>query len=430
MKLTIYFIALVLNSHQEPLIMEFQLTSAFSTRVSWEPVQGVSAYSLQWRQGDVVKETKCEDTNVLLLNLEPGTSYDVRVAPSTSNKGEVFGSFKTFPESEPQLDNLYESVKLADGTYDATQFEKKAHDVFLKYFNDVVKNGDKIYTSVVLKGASKNIQTQAVVEGSTVPVSGDENLFLPFTTDSENKSQVVTLENKVGKSTDDENTYAPTVQLTYTPSSDSFVLGDRVLKVGDRFELFGRAVTVADGSIVLVFEDTVQLVYPFAIGSALNVTTSAGSQFVKNSTCNVINIVGTRTTGNSGSTHQSGWLYDSTADTIAEATRIVHTIDENGEVGGMSIGVLHTDLSGNAFIEPSLQLAPTSTTISVQNASDQTVSATFNENGLSFDNASSSIFFGSSQEFRIIFANDVLAIQSLDSVSGEYVSRAEFGDGS
>lgn len=418
--------------------MEFKLTSAFSTRVSWEPVEGVAEYSLQWRQGDLVKETRCEETSVLLLNLEPNTSYDVRVASgtnnstnnSTNNKDEVFGSFKTFPESEPHLDNLYESVKLADGTYDATQFEKKAHDVFLKYFNDVVKNGDTIYTSVVLKGANKNIQTQAVVEGSTVSVSGDENLFLPFTTDSDNKNQVVTLENKVGKSEDDENTYAPKVQLTYTPATDSFVLGDRVLKVGDRFELFGRAVTVADGSIVLVFEDTVQLVYPFAIGSALNVTTTAGSQFIKNSTCNVINIVGTRTTGNAGSTHQSGWLYDSVADTISEATRIVHSIDDNGETGGMSIGVLHTDGGGNAFIEPSLQLAPTSTTISVQNASDQTVSATFNETGLSFDNAAAAIYFGSSQEFRIIFNSGVLSIQSYDSGSASYVSRADFSDGS
>ncbi len=412
--------------------MEFKLTSAFSTRVSWEPVEGAGSYSLQWRQGGVVKEAKCEETNIILLNLDPDTLYDVRVSSGTKDKEEVFGSFKTHTEGEPHLDNLYESVKLADGTYDATQFEKKAHDVFLRYFNDVVRNGDTIYTTVVLKGASKNIQTQAVLEGSTVSVSGEENLFLPFTTDSDSMNQVVTLENKVGKSTDDEdvNNYAPSVNLTYTPANDSFVLGDRVFRVGDRFELFGRAVTVADGSIVLVFEDTVQLVYPFAIGSASNVTTSAGSQFVKNSTCNVINIIGTRTTGNAGSTYQSGWIYDSSADTISEATRIVHSIDDNGETGSMSIGTLHTDGSGNAFIEPSLQLAPTSTTISVQNASDQTVSATFNEAGLSFDNAAAAIYFGSSQEFRIIFNDGVLSFQSYDSGSASYVSRLDLGDGS
>ena len=134
------------------------------------------------------------------------------------------------------------------------------------------------------------------MEGSTVSVSGDKNLFLPFTPDSSNKNQVVTLENKVKSEVDDENKYASKVQLMYTPEEDSFVLGDRVLKVGDKFELFGRSVTVADGSIVLVFEDTVQLVYPFDISTASNVTTTAGSQFSKNVTCNVSNIIGTTTT--------------------------------------------------------------------------------------------------------------------------------------
>ena len=408
--------------------MQFEFTSAFSTRVTWETVESTEKYSVQWRQGNLVKETKCEGNTIVLLNLEPETSYDVFVLGS-NGIGKT-GSFKTFSEEEPHLDNLYQSVKLEDGTYDATQFDKKAHDVFLKYFNEVVNDGDTIYTSVVLKGTSKNIETKAVVEGSTVGVSGNNNLFLPFTVDSSKTNQVVTLENNVEKDTKDDNTYASKVQLTYTPTTDSFVLGDRVLKVGDRFELFGRAVTVADGSIVLVFEDTVQLTYPFDTTTAANVTTSAGSQFVKNTTCNVMNIIGTTTTGNAGSTHQSGWIYDSVADTISEATRIVHTIDDTGETGGISIGVLHTDNSGNAFIEPSIQCAPTGTTISAQDASDNTVSATINSTGLSFDSSDAAIYFGSSQEFRIIFADSVLSIQSYDATAGEYVNRAQFGDGS
>ena len=407
--------------------MQFQLTSAFSTKVSWESKKPTETFNVQWRQGDLVKETRCVGNSVLLLNLEPGTSYDMRILDE--NKVETLGSFKTFPESDPQLHNLYQSVKLDDGTYDATQFDKKVHDVFLKFFNDVVQNGDTIYTSVVLKGATKNIETQAVVEGSTVDVHGDKNLFLPFTIDSQ-KNQVVTLENKVVQDSKDENTYASKVQLTYSPEQDSFILGDRVLKVGDRFELFGRAVTVADGSIVLVFEDTVQLVYPFDTTTAANVTTSAGSQFVKNVTCNVSNIIGTRTTGNSGSTYQSGWIYDSTADTISEATRIVHTIDENGEAGGLSIGVLHVDANSNAFIEPCIQCSSTGTTISAQDASDNTASATINSTGLSFDTDEACIYFGSSQEFRIIYNTGVLSIQSFDSSSGQYISRADFGDGS
>lgn len=106
-----------------------------------------------------------------------------------------------------------------------------------------------------------------------------------------------------------------------------------------KFSLFGKMVTVADGSIVLVFEDTVAKVYPFNTSTALNVLGPLGSQFAKNVTCSVINVVGSKTTGVAGSTSSSSWVYDTETDTIAEATRIVHTIDEDSASETLSIGV-------------------------------------------------------------------------------------------
>ncbi len=409
--------------------MEFQLISAFSAKITWTSKSETTDYIVQWKQGDVVKETKTNLNSILLLNLDPETSYDVRII--SGDKIEFKGNFETSPENKPALQNLYESIKLEDGTYDATQLEKKAHDVFLKYFNDVVNNGDTIYTSVILKGASKNIETKAVVEGTTTSVTGTQNLFLPFTTDS-SSTQKVTLSNKVEQEkTEEPVKYASTVDLVYSPSDDSFVLGDKVYKIGDKFELFGKMVTVADGSIVLVFEDTVALVYPFDTTTAANVVGSSGSSFTKNMTCNVVNVIGSKLTGEVGSTYSSAWVYDTTADTIAEATRIVHTIDENSEAGKISIGVRHTDGSSNVFIEPVIQCESGSTTISSQDASDNTISTTFNSTGISFDTDDASIYFGGSQEFRIIFLSgtpNILAIQAYDSVAGEYVSRTEFSD--
>lgn len=414
--------------------MNFELTSAFSTKVGWTPLEGDVTYTVQWKCGDTIDESKVENSEIVLINLEPETSYDVRVF--SDKEVHVLGSVVTYPESEAHLENLYESVRLEDGTYDATQFEKKVHDIFLKYFNTVVKSGDTIYTSVTLsKGTSKkNIETRAVVEGDTYGVDGDQNLFLPFTVDSE-KEQVVTLTNNVGKSDSDktDSKYTPQVDLKYTPSTDSFVFGDRVLKIGDKFELFGRTVTVADGSIVLVFEDTVALTYPFDTTTASNVVGSLGSQFAKNITCNVINVIGSKITGDSGSTYSSAWVYDTTTDTIAEATRIVHTIDETSENATISIGVLHTDASSNAFIEPVIQCAPDATIISAQDASDNTVSTTINPNGISFDTDTACMYFGASQTFRISFEEGppaILSIQSYDAGSGSYVTKAEFSDGS
>eukprot|EP00904_Undaria_pinnatifida_P005689 jgi/Undpi1/224/HiC_scaffold_1.g00221.m1 len=244
-------------------------------------------------------------------------------------------------------------------------------------------------------------------------VSGENNLFLQFSINSYSEILVVPGEQGGGGLQGREHLRIQ-VQLTYTPTSDSFVLGGRVLKLEDRSELFGRAVTVADGSIVLFFEDIVQLPYPFDMTTAANVTTSAGSKLVKNTTCNDINIIGIWTTSNVGSTYQSGWL-------------IVHTIDDTGETGGTSIGVLHTEGSGNAFTEPAIQCAPTGTTISAQGSTDNTVSATMNSTGrLFFDSSDAAIYFGSSQDLRIIFSDPIFSIQSYESGAGEAV-RGVFG---
>lgn len=420
--------------------MQFELRSAFSVKVSWAPIDNTDLYTVQWGEGDVQKEAVCATPSTILVNLSPGTSYNVRVISGSTVVSA--GIVETHPLEDPHLENLYASVRLDDGSYDATQFDKAVHDVFLRYFNDIVQHGDTIYASVILKGAHKDIETRAVVEGSTTDVSGDENLFLPFTKDSSNGTQMVTLNNAVVVD-DDAVTDAAgletgtadssKVDLLYTPQSDTFTIGGSVYGVGDKFSLFGKMVTVADGSIVLVFEDTVAKVYPFSTSTASNVLGPLGSQFAKNITCSVINVVGSKTTGVSGNTSCSSWVYNTETDTIAEATRMVHTIDENSESGTLSIGVRHTDGNSNAFIEPVITCASGSTVISAQNDSDSTVSTTIDPTGISFDTDDACIYFGAQQKFRIIFRDgtpSTLAIESYDADTGTYMIRSEFSDAS
>jgi hypothetical protein len=417
--------------------LKFELKSAFSLKASWEHVPGTEEYTVQWRQGGEVEQEATSPTpSIVLLNLDPDTVYEVRVI-STSSGANASSQVQTWPLDDPHLENLYLSVKLEDGTYDATQFDKNVHDIFLKYFNQIVENGDTIYASVILKGAPKHIETKAVVEGSTVDVSGDDNLFLPFTKDSDS-AQIVTLSNAVPVDDAAENDgnheqHPSDVELFYTPENDSFTIGGEVYSIGDKFSLFGKMVTVADGSIVLVFEDTVAKVYPFNTSTASNVLGPLGSQFAKNVTCSVINVVGSKTTGASGSTSSSSWVYDTETDTIAEATRIVHTIDEDSASATLSIGVRHTDANANAFIEPVIECASGSTTISAQDDSDNTVSTTIDSTGISFDTDGASIYFGAAQKFRIIFRDgtpSTLAIESYDADTGTYMTRSEFSDAS
>lgn len=417
------------------LNFNFELKSAFSVKASWDIGGEGEEFTVQWSTGSDAQEVKSLTSSIVLINLRPDTKYEVRV---TSSSGATASSeVQTWPEDNPHLENLYASIRLDDGTYDATQLDKNVHDIFLKYFNQLVESGDTIYTSVILKGAPKEIETKAVVEGVATDVSGDENLFLPFTTDSDTV-QVVTLNNTVPAESREEDggehlQQPSNVDLLYTPESDCFSIGNKTYGIGDKFNLFGKMVTVADGSIVLVFEDTVAKAYPFSASTASNVLGPLGSQFAKNVTCSVLNVMGSKTTGVSGNTSSSAWVYDTEAGTVAEATRIVHTIDEDSASGTLSIGVRHTDADSNAFIEPVIECAPGSTTISAQDDLDNTVSTTIDSTGISFDTDGASIYFGAAQKFRIIFRDgtpSTLAIESYDADTGTYMVRSEFSDAS
>lgn len=145
----------------------------------------------------------------------------------------------------------------------------------------------------------------------------------------------------------------------------------------------------------------------------------------------MINVVGSKTTRVSGSTYSSSWVYDTERDTIAEATGMVHTIDEDSANGTISIGVRHTDANSNTFIESVVACASISTTISARDDWDNTVSTTINRNGISFDTDDACIYFGAAQKFHIIFRDgtpSTLAIESSDTDPGTYMTRSEFSD--
>lgn len=401
--------------------MEFDLISAYSSRISWSTdftPQVVECYS----QSGFREVARCDegDLALVIVNLEPSTIYNVKL--TSIDGSEITSEFKTSSDQSPNLKNLYDGLKKSDGTYDTTRLSKKVHDIFLAQFSNTVRNGDDILATVSVKGVSKDIMTKAVVDGSSVTLSDigqDKSLFLPFSKDCGKSMQAVTL---VG---DEQAT------LTYSPEQDNFSYAGEEYKVGDKLEIMGRMVTVADGSIVLIFSDTVAKTWDFSVSSALQVVGSAGSLFQKNLTANVLNLMTTKVDGATASTYASTWVHNTTDSTTEEITRIVSTIDENTENATLSLGVRHNDISGNNFIEPTIQSTYDATTISAQDSTDATRSATFNAGGLQFDSDTGAVYFGASQEFRFQFTAgtpNLLSIQAYDSVSLDYVTKQEFSD--
>lgn len=407
--------------------MDFDLISAYSVRTYWKA--DFKAAFVNCRGDNFSISAKCNenDATFVIVNLEPSTTYTVRIS-DVEGKETLSSSFTTSEEQSPNLNNLYQAIRRTDGVYDTTRFEKKLHDVFLENFSNIVSSGDVILASVVVNGVPQEVETVAVREGSsmTLDLENQKNLFLPFSTDNKSSLQTVTLESSSNNASNNA------VTLAYDREENAFGYGGDMYGVGDKFDLFGKMVTVADGSIVLIFSDTVAKAWPFDPSKALSVVGAAGSHFMTNITTNVLNVVGQKVDGEKGSTYNSAWVHNSTDSSTQEISRMVHELDENSENATLSIGVLHTDSNANKFIEPTISMAHDTTVISTQ-ANDTTSSATFQSAGLSFDTDTASIFFGASKNFKIAFTDGtpaLLQIQSLDSTSGEYVTRLEVSDSS
>lgn len=398
--------------------MDFDLISGYSVRVYWKAE--FEAASVEVRGLNFTSAAKCDagDAAVVIVNLAPSAEYSVNVIDKSGTT--LSSSFVTSDASDLNLSNLYQSIRNDDGVYDTTRFAKELHDVFLANFSSVVRSGDKILANVTVDGVAKSVETVAVRDGASMTIQTDSNLFLPFTVDTKSSMQTVTLRNDAENAT-----------LAYDPAENLFGYGGDMYGVGDKFELFGKMVTVADGSIVLLFSDTVAKTWPFQASKALAVVGAAGSHFMKNISANVMNLVAEKADGEVGSTYNSAWVHNTTDSTTLEVSRMIHQIDEASENATISLGVLHTDASANQFIEPTLTMTYDATTISAQDAADATASATFQSTGLSFDTDDAAIYFGSDQKFRIKFSDgtpSTLQIQSYDSSTLDYVTRQEFSD--
>jgi len=401
--------------------MNMDLVSAYSARVSWS-VKNVSSIECFGENFYDNIRPQNGTTCTTIINLTPSNSYDIRLTfTDTEGKSiQIKNSVTTCGQDEPCLENLYKGLLTPSGKYNTTRLNKEVHDVFVKNFSSVVTSGDSIVAKVSINGVSKEVVTSAVTNGSSIEVTNDANIFLPFSAEN-TAMQTATLKCKNGEAT-----------LAYDPTEDAFGYCGEMHKVGDRFEMLGHMVTVGFGSIVLVFSDTVEKTWGFQAAHAAAVSAgTAGSHFTSNLTANVMNLLTTKVDGVSASTYNSAWVHNTTDSTTKEVTRMVHTIDEASEEGTLSLGVRHLDISGNVYIEPILQGSFDATSISAQDAADATASATFNYNGLQFDTDDAAVYFGSAQEFRIKFTTgtpSLLQIQSYDSGAGDYVTRQEFSD--
>ena len=229
---------------------------------------------------------------MVVVNLDPSLEYTVKL---TLENGEyLHKSFKTSSIEEPCLDNMYVSLRNVDGQYDTTRLNKKVHDIFVEKFSNIVKSGDSILANVSIEGVSKEMKTVAVRDGEKINVT-EESVFLPFSTENPSFMQTATIVHG-----DDE------AVLSYDREEDAFGYGGEMFRVGDKFEIFGKTVTVGYGSIVLIFSDTVVKEWVTGLNytdakAGLIAAGQAGSSFTSTMNAATMNLVAEKTDTTSGS---------------------------------------------------------------------------------------------------------------------------------
>lgn len=95
--------------------MEFDLISAYSSRISWASTFKPSVVECS-SEGGFYEAAKCEegDLAIVVVNLEPSI-----IQHTTSETGEIVSSdVTTCSESDLCLQNLYQGLKTESGEYD------------------------------------------------------------------------------------------------------------------------------------------------------------------------------------------------------------------------------------------------------------------------------------------------------------------------
>lgn len=209
--------------------------------------------------------------------------------------------------------------------------------------------------------------------------------------------------------------------------SESFVkYVDQVYPHGSSFRVNSHVISVVQGSIILVVkEDSDPSLFPGENVYSTQVLTS-GDLVVRYLIMRSSSQVTEKVSGDTTYGKNSFYVYDPTAGTTKEVSRISHGMDDAGETGSVSVDLLYTDSVGGESIANTILTQPSSTTITSRDDTE-VISATFSSEGLFFDSNNGNIYFGADKDFRIHYEEAsgldpaMLQIQSLDGT--DYFTR-------
>ena len=328
-----------------------------------------------------------------------GHQTKIMVKNTTSNKSESL-------VIEDDRRAMYDRLK--GGVIDISSMDEDTSRGFKEFITENGESGDLLRVNVEISNRNLNTEARLVKSGDTIHSStNDKNIYLPFGFNEENQWVKI-------QSGDSLET------LKYDRDSEALLVGEDKHGFGESFVLGGRRVVLAKGSVVIVLEDTLPLVFPEE-GVEEEVTLDAGTVAV--GVTMATDFIQVREMEASGNTSVSSHvlMFDPSTDERLVATEINKTVDES-----LSLGKCTWKTSGPArTLVDTLDYDPSE--VKIHSSVGTTLSSSrMDSTGLSFSSDSSSIFFGASSQVRMSYSDDNVLIQFRNNETGEYITKTQF----
>jgi len=314
---------------------------------------------------------------------------------------------------ENSLRLLYNSMR--DSIIDVASMDSAAVSEMKKFLYEYGTTGDLLRVNVSLDSGvvtsgvnSKPFVAEAVflADGAQVPTL-DTNMFLPF--EGVPDAQDITISSS---------------KFQYI--NDKVVVDGVPVEFGSPFVVGGRRVVLAKGSVVLLLEDSLVRVFPEE-GVQSEIIVNDGTLAVGDVMTTGLFQLDKKEESDSGSTPSTSltsyvFFHDASTDQRTCVSKRTHTVDFLQTTASSLIDLGYVD----GTLEQVLEYDTSSVGIrSVSTEGTESV-ATIDVDGLSFSSNESAVLLG---EFRMKYDEDTdtVQIQHLDAVSGEYVTKREFG---
>ena len=345
------------------------------------------------------------DYKIHIGNTEPSTTHDITV--KSREDSNLHLEVRTPEMNVESMTRLYRSKKTPEGLHDLSQLPQSVVKYMRQY--KILGSGDTVVVNGQVGSKTGPYKTIVSYAGESCDLT-EGNLYIVPDFDKD-ETQFVSFDSDI-------------VEFDNSESAVTFH-GKKYLH-GEMFDIQNSIITVGRGSLILLID---LIDNPREFTESAEQVLNSGDLVVRDIVLRSMSQVVEKLSGETTIGLNSFFVYDYDTGQTTECTRIKHGLSDDGNTGSVDFDVLYTDTSSAQTMFNTFSSNAEQTSIKTRNVAGDVVSATFSNDGLSFDVDSGGVYFGAGKEFRIQFNPksgldpNSLKIQSLDDASGEYITR-------